>query len=330
MKLLLYTVLFLACCFLLCSITIVISCNKPETNEITATTPDTTIMKDKPALSGRLVFHYYSCYSCEDSKMMLYDFKTNLLKTISEGWNIINPMNAHFSPAGDKIVLMGIDPVSGNWDVFLKSLNDDTLPVNLTSGSGVARNEDPKFSTDGKEIVFKANGLLTVIDTLGNIIHTFTAVQGEASMPYFINNNSTILYASERNSISGIYALHNNNIKTLFDLNGVYAYYPIAFSDSSFVFTRWHSASNHHDQLYMGYLNKTSFERLPFNEPSADYSDAYPIDTTHLFLSSTRKDSKGGYDLYIADKNTGQLWSLSGYNNMINTSRNELGVSYHP
>lgn len=322
--------LFLASYLLFYGFTVATGCNKPATDSITEPGPDTTT-KNKPALSGRLVFHHYSCYSCNDSKMLLYDFKSNRLETISGGWEIVNPMNAHFSPAGDKIVLMGINPLSGNWDIFLKSLDNDEPPINLTATTNAARNEDPKFSSNENEIIFKSNGVLTVMDTLGYITQTFTEIQGEASMPYFINKNATILYAAEKNSISGIYGLTSNNvIQTLFDINGIYAYYPIAFNDSSFVFTRWHSASNHHDQLYMGYLDGTPSQRLPFNEPAADYSDAYPVDNTHLLLSSTRKDAKGGYDLYIADKNTGQLWSLNEYNSGINTTLNELGASYHP
>lgn len=304
-------------------------CNKSSAVEIEIPVTDTS-HKNKPALNGRLVFHQYSCYNCNDSRIVLYNFKTNQLQILSEDWDIINPMNAHFSPQGDRIVFMGINSSTGNWDVFIKSLNNNTPPVNLTISSNKTRNEDPKFSSNGNEIIFKSDGVLTSMDTLGNRISIFSNIETEASMPYYIKKDSIILFAAEKNGISGIYALnHGKTLQTLFNVNGVYAYYPIAFNDNSFVFTRWHSASNHHDQLYMGYLDGSPAQRLPFNDPEADYSDAYTADGVCLFVSSTRKGGKGGYDLYIADKNTGQMWSMSEYENSINSILNELGATYH-
>ena len=293
--------------------------------------PDTTT-QNKPAFNGRLVFHRYSCYDCNDSKILLYNFATDKLVVLSENWNIINPMNAHFSPDGNTIVFMGITQTTGKWDIYLDDLQNVSLPVNLTASLSANRNEDPKFSSDGKSIVFKSDGKLTRLDLSTNQFATYNIPHAEASMPYFINNDQLILYAAEKNEVSAIYALNtgDNFIQPMFEAPGIYAYYPIALDNSSFVFTRWHSASNHHDQLYIGYLNGSPVLRLPFNEPSADYSDGYPVDDKHLLLSSTRQGTKGGYDLYIGNKTSGQVWSLSVYNTNINATGNELGASYHP
>ena len=46
------------------------------------------------------------------------------------------------------------------------------MPINLTANNGL-RDEDPKFSPNGNEIVFKQNGDLKVMDLINDtIIHT--------------------------------------------------------------------------------------------------------------------------------------------------------------
>ncbi|MFT4016742.1 MAG: hypothetical protein QM668_07240 [Agriterribacter sp.] len=284
----------------------------------------------KPALSGRLVYHSYSCYDCNDSKLFLYDFHTNSNTVLSKGWNIQNPMNAHFSPDGKKIVFMGITPGTDQWDVFIWKIGDAAQPVNLTAALTNSRNEDPKFSADGLSIIFKSKGKLTRMDTLGNITARYTVPHKEASMPYFAGRDQYILYAAEENGISSIYSYHiaDEVVKSLYSAPGIYAYYPVAITDSSFIFTRWHSATNKHDQLYIGYFNTQTPLSLPFNEPTGDYSDAYPVNEQYIFLSGTHSGGRGGYDLYISDITNGSIWTLGEYNVYINTSGNELGACY--
>lgn len=330
-----YTVLLrrrvLPVCLLITGI-VAMSCGKSTATETgSGNQQPTDTLINKPALSGRLVYHSYSCYECNDSGIMMYDFATNAQTVLSAQWNIRNPMNAHFSPDGKKIVFMGIDPATDQWDIFIWSIGDAAQPANLTAGLTKSRNEDPKFSEDGASVIFKSRGKLTRMDTLGNVIAQYNVPDKEASMPYFIHNDQYILYAAGNSGISSIYGYHIGDaaVSTLYSAAGIYAYYPIAMNDSSFIFTRWFSASNHHDQLYTGYLNAKSAVALPFNEPSGDYSDAYPIDSRYLFLSSTRSGSKGGYDIYIADIHTGAIWSMDLYNTALNTKDNELGACYH-
>lgn len=309
---------------------IAMSCSK-ATKANSGDQPPADTLQNRPALSGRLVYHSYSCYECNDSRIMLYDFATNTNKILSEQWRINNPMNAHFSPDGKKIVFMGVDPETDQWDIFIWKIGDPAQPLNLTRALTKSRNEDPKFSADGSSVIFKSKGKLTRMDTLGNIIAQYTVAQQEASMPYFADHDQYILYAAETNDISSIYcySIADNTVKTIFAAPGIYAYYPIAISDSSFIFTRWYSSSDHHDQLYMGYLNAKASVALPFNEPSGDYSDAYPVDPEYILLSSTRPGARGGYDMYVADIHTGAIWSMDMYNAAVNTKNNELGACYH-
>lgn len=79
--------------------------------------PSNTSTTNQPALSGRLIFHSYSCYSCNDSKLYIYDFAANTIANISSGWTINNVMNAHFSPDGKRIVFMGIKAILAKLDL---------------------------------------------------------------------------------------------------------------------------------------------------------------------------------------------------------------------
>lgn len=305
------------------------SCNKDANATITPPPEISDTIELKPAIIGRLLYHSYSCYSCNDSRIYLYDFSTNTNTTLSTGWNIDNPMNAHFSPDGTKIVFMGLQKQSANWDVFLWTIGSTAQPVNLTAALGSSRDEDPKFSNSGSRIIFKHDGHLAEMDLDGNITRTVTSGNGEESMPYYNYNDSLILYAEGGGAASDIFITDGTAFKSIAAVASVQEYYPIARDSVSFFYTRWNSATNSNDQLYLGYYNTTqTSRRLPFNTSDANYSDAYPCGTEYVFLSSTKADSKGGYDLYIANITTGKIWSLSSYHAAINSSREELGAAY--
>lgn len=313
---------------------LLLSCNK--SNPITEPSGSVIVtqVKNPPALKGRLVFHSYSCYSCNDSKLFILDFSTGALSQINSGWNIGNCMNAHFSPDGKKIVFMGTDNINLNWNVYLWNENPASQPVNLTSALGASsRNEDPKFSNSGTRIVFKHNGHLAEMDLNGNITRTITSGTGEESMPYYNYNDSVILYAEGAGAASDIFMIDTNGVivKTRAAQANIDEYYPIAKDSVSFLYTAWVSATNNNDQIFRGFydINKAS-AYLPFDDSAANYSDPFPCNAQYVFLSSTRSDSKGGYDLYIADINTGDIWSLSDYNVNVNTANNELGSCYTP
>ncbi len=288
------------------------------------------LVSNQPAVKGRLVFHSYTCYSCNDSKLFLYDFSTDKLTLISEAWGIGNPMNAHFSPDGKSIVFMGTTTSSG-WDVFRWRIGSAS-PYNLTAAFGATRDEDPKYSSDGKKVVFKQNGVIKEMDTLGNIINIVSVAQQEASMPYYTRHDSVILYSGNEltGTTSDIYkiSLLTDIAQPLSANAGVEEYYPIAKDDTSFLFTRWYSAADHNDQVYLGFFNGKAATRLPFNETGHNFSDAYPINNRYVILSSTRPGGTGGYDLYVADMISGEKWSLRSYNVNINSAREDLGAAY--
>ena len=284
-----------------------------------------------PLSEGKIVFHSYSDYEAWDGKLFLYDFSEQLLTEISQGWDIDHTINAHFSPDGSKIVFMGTpsgNHNSSSWDIYLWDLFSD-MPINLTANNGL-RDEDPKFSPNGNEIVFKQDGDLKVMDLINNtIIHTTNnGYSIEESMPYYTSDSQYIIYARGAGISSDIYIINKDGMENqpLENITNIQEYYPIIRSNSTFLYTRWVSAENHHDQIYLGYFSDTNTQSLFFNDESADDSDPFPVNSEYVLFSSNRSGGQGGWDLYLADINSSTTWSMDEFN--LNSSIHELGICY--
>ena len=286
---------------------------------------------ERPQLKGRMVYHNYTSYDSMDSKMYIYDFAANTLECISKDWtNVTHPMNGHFSPAGDFITFMGIG-AGGTWDVFIYYFGDKQ-PVNLTL-SGNYRDEDPKVSYDGTRIVFKRDNRIAEIALADMSLKVLSTLSGSGhhSMPYYTTDGKHAVCGcgAEGEDYIGLWDFASGTMSVLYDRKGVVEYYPITIDAESFYYSAHVSESNRHDQLYKGFFDGSPAQKLKFNVTNADYSDACPVSSGWLILCSTRSDSKGGYDLYIAHETTGALYPLSDYNSLINTSLNELGADYY-
>ena len=285
---------------------------------------------ERPQLKGRMVYHNYTSYDSMDSKMYIYDFAANTLECISKDWtNVTHPMNGHFSPAGDFITFMGIG-AGGTWDVFIYYFGDKQ-PVNLTL-SGNYRDEDPKVSYDGTRIIFKRNDRLAEITLEDMSLKVLSSISGNGhhSMPYYTTDGKYAVCGcgGEGEDYIGLWDFAAGRMSVLYDRKGVVEYYPITKDAESFYYSAHVSETNRHDQLYKGFFDGSPSEKLKFNATNADYSDACPVSSSWLILCSTRSDSKGGYDLYIAHETTGAIYPLSDYNQAINTHLNELGADY--
>lgn len=314
----------------------VMSCQKEKniTSEASETTQHDSIQSTLPKITGKVVYHSYDSYG-ENSKMYIYDFSANKITYISQGWNIYDPINADFSPDGTKLVFMGQATQNGKLDIYLWTVGSHNMPVNLTSTDG-CRDEDPKFSPDGSKICFKQTpndgvGNIKIMNLNGNITDNVTNNTDESGMPYFKMDGGALLYARGDGSSSDIYMVNINGSDDhpLENMRDLEEYYPIAFDSSSFLYDRWYSVSNHHDQIYKGFFNGNTPIRLAFNESTSDFSDACPCGQKYIILSCDKSGGSGAYDLYIVNVKTGDIWSLSQYNYSINTSLNELGASYH-
>jgi len=113
-----------------------------------------TARSPKPSLTGRLAFHNYTSYAAGDGELFIYDFHENSLTNISSSWPIDNEINPQFSPDGSKLVFMGFNEGTDDWDVFLWTVGSASNPENLTNARN-NRDEDPKFSPDGSKIIYK-------------------------------------------------------------------------------------------------------------------------------------------------------------------------------
>lgn len=320
--------------FFLFSLAILTACAKNGSGNINPPKPpDTTINQSLPLLTGKVVYHSYDSYGSA-SQMYIYDFASKQLFFISKNWNIYDPMNAHFSPDGTQIVFMGQAKANGKWDIYLWEIGSSMQPVNLTLGDK-CRDEDPKFSPDGKSICFKqtpggGTGNIKVMDINGHITNNVTNNMVESGMPYFLLSGKALMYARGSGNTSDIYIvnLDGSNNRPLENTNNLQEYYPITFDSSSFLFTKSTLASIPYDQVYKGNFSTGVAISLPFNNSNADYSDAFPCGPNYVILSSDREGTIGAYDLYIADINSGKIWSLNNYNTGINSRQNELGACY--
>lgn len=286
-----------------------------------------------PPLTGKLVFHNYTSYDAEDAVLYLYDFAENRLTALSRDWTVVrHPMNGHFSPDGKRLVFMGIGAATGSWDIFLYDLEKGGEPVNLTP-DGRYRDEDPKFSFDGTSIAFKRNDRLARIAVATGALEILSENDGGKdpySMPYYSTDGSRLVFGGGAGSSAyiGCWDLRSASVSILVDRPGITDYYPITLDEEAFYFSSHYSATNPCDQLYKGFWSGAEPVRLAFNRSDADYSDAFPVGKGWLFLVSTRRGGKGGYDLYIAHETSGAIYSLDQYNLSLNTSKNELGPAY--
>jgi len=284
-----------------------------------------------PALKGQLIYHNYSDYGARDSKMYLYDFEANTLQRISDGWNIRHAMNAHFSPDGTQIVFMGLRHNADIWDVYLHDIGSAQQPVNLTPTD--TRDEDPKFSPDGKRIVFKRRladdtWRIAEMDLASRQITLLPFDDDEYSMPYYNADGTKIVAskgASHAQSSIVLIDLAEQTVKPLYDAPGVQDYYPINADATSFYYSSGYSTQWNGDQVWRGYWSGAPAERLPFNDTEGDYSDATPAGSDWVILCSTRPGGAGSYDLYIANTQSGEIFPMSDYHNGINTPLAELG-----
>ncbi|WP_090009957.1 PD40 domain-containing protein [Clostridium sp. DSM 8431] len=294
--------------------------------------------KKVPNLSGKMVYHSYTSYDAKDSKLYLYDFDSKEKVCLSDNFkNVYNAMNAEFKNDGTEIVFMGMNKTKGyeKWDVYTYNLQTQVV-TNLT-GKNDLRNEDPKYSSDGKKIVFKqghwdANKDDMIYDIMelnleNKSLRNITKDTKEDSMPFYSEDDKYVFYARGDNSLSQIYKVdvnNYNNKEKVYSSSGVMAYYPIV-KDNALYFTKWYSKSNHTDMIMKMNLETNELESLKFNNKEYNCSDPCPLNDRYMILSSTKGGA--GYNLYIADMNKGKILPLDIEYSGINDGGEQLGAS---
>ena len=272
---------------------------------------------------GWLLWHSYSKYADLDSELHLRT-PDGTIKTVSG--DFIHAMNGSFGRSPEQFTFMAIDKAADEWDIYLSENGNVT---NLTKNSGF-RNEDPKFSPDGRSIVFKRGHWdetvydfvydLALMDVKTREVTMLTNDGAEEAMPCFSEDGKSIYYASYTGGIGSICRLDmtSHKTETIFSESGVTAYYPVVCGDILY-FTKWYSADNRCDRIMC--YDGGKITSMPFDSEKYDCSDACPVSGIKMVFSSTMN---GGYDLYYFDgTRTSPLSKL-------NTDKNELGADFFP
>jgi len=287
-----------------------------------------------PSLEGTLIYHRYSDYQSWDATMWMIDLPTGELTQVGRDWtSMISPINAHFSADGLLITFMGSAAglPENDWDVFTSAWDGKTWaePKNLTGPNG-ARDEDPKFSPDGKTIIYKQDGVLVTMSADGSGKEYLTQGEPESSMPYFAANGKDILF--ER---SGDIFLLKNGIETkMFAGDGESSYYPIGMDDKTYLYTRVQSTK--HDAIMQGFYDGAASKTYFFNSIDWDTSDSYPYEDGSNYIFYVTGDyliPHGGYNLAFADLANKKRYDIDEFygkkrSTDINSEFQELGPAW--
>lgn len=279
--------------------------------------------EDETEPNGWLMWHSYTDYFALDSRLFIRNPDGETIE-ITGGFK--HAMNGDFGNSPDDIVFMAIDSDADEWDIYLYRSG---AVMNLTENSGF-RNEDPKFSPDGKTIVFKRGVWshdeddfvydLALLDPESCEVTILTEDISEQAMPYFSDDGKYIYYTDYTDSPGTICRLQtiDNSTETIYAEPGVCAYYPIVMGRDLY-FAKWCSVENHTDIIIR--YDGAEFTGMPFNSPDYNSSDPCPISENSMIYSGTQN---GSYDLYYFDgKKSHPLAD-------INTGWHELGAAFFP
>ena len=289
-------------------------------------------------LTGTLIYHRYSNYGSWDATMWSLDLKSSARSQINLQWRtVLSPINAHVSSDGQYLTLMGsaaeLPAINGEvqheWDVFISHWDGSQWsdPINLTGPNG-KRDEDPKFSPDGKTIIYKEDGVLATVASTGGAKTYLTSGEAQSSMPYFRTNGTDILFERQ----GEIYLKTKSGDQRMDSgIGGESSYYPIGVDDERFLFSRVQDSK--HDGIRWGYYDGRTSIDLFFNNDTWDSSDSYPYKDAKDFIFLVSGDvniPKGGYNLVIADLKTQKVVNIDDLYGEINSHLEELGPAWTP
>ncbi len=289
----------------------------------TGITPSISSAANENKLNGWLMWHSYTDYFALDSRLYVKDPDGAITELTGD---FKHAMNGDFGNTPEDIVFMAIDNSIDEWDIYLYRSG---VITNLTPNSGF-RNEDPKFSPDGKNITFKRGFWskeendfvynLAILEPESGEVTILTDDVYEEAMPYYSNDGKYIYYTDYTNNPGSICKLNldDKSTETVYAEANVCAYYPI-ISDQTLYFAKWYSAENHTDMIIR--YDGEEFTEMPFNSAEYNCSDPCPIDENKMIYSGTQN---GNYDLYYFDGE--KSLPLDD----INTDTNELGAMFFP
>lgn len=281
-------------------------------------------------LTGVLFFHSYSDYSAWDSNLYGLDLASGELVWVNEHWKtMISPMNAHLNAAGDQMVFMGsaAGMAQTDWDVFVSKWTGKVWgePTNLT-GPNDQRDEDPKFSPDGKRIAYKNNGVLATMNADGSNKQLLTLGAAESSIPFFTPDGRGIIFDREG---SVMLRKSDGTESVLWAAGATKAYYAVGVDSERFLFTE--VQTTHHDRTMWGFYDGRPAKPLFYAATDCDNSDPYPYQDGSRFVfyvTGCPFIYKGGYNVAVADLMTKKSYDIDDINPLTNTHQQDLGPSW--
>ncbi|MFC1653026.1 PKD domain-containing protein [Planctomycetota bacterium] len=266
------------------------------------------------SLTGTIAYHRTSDHtkphspiddSDEDGHIFIYDLTGGSKPiNVTEGLGVSNAMNPSFSPDGRYLTFMA-HPFTENYSwagmrIYVLDLLDRSSLMDLGLG------QDPKFSPDGKSIIYKRDDQVLLMDYInGNPPVTIASGVGEErSGPNYapiIGDERLVFWKTY--SVNG--EMHNDIVLKMasgFEETLIArqeperAYYPIWQDDDHILFT---ITENGNDNLYRYQISSKTPTPLGVNTDQDD-SDAFPIGD-YIGFSTSRSDTShpGYYDLWI-------------------------------
>ena len=260
-------------------------------------------------------------------------------------YGITDPMNPMFWPgsADDSRWITFMAVADGEWNVFMANVDQPGgAPVNLTgAGASTAweRNEDPKFSADGERLYFTRDGDIVVGDLRWDhgtphladvraIISTpqesapdddtylgddagapvgGTPVGGEESMPYPDPAGSTVYFTRGTHAAADLWAADADGTDERLVIEGVGTsdYYPVVAADGTLFFTRWASATDPHDTIWIQEPGDPA-PHLLLARDGADVADPAPLAGPDLLVFSMTDGDSTPFRLHVLDVRTGE------------------------
>ena len=273
----------------------------------------------------------------------MHDVATGSTTLVSAGWEarygITDPMNPMFWPGSSDdsrwITFMAV--CDGEWNLFMVDVDrPGTTPVNLTrAGATTAwgRHEDPKFTADGDQLYFKRDGDIVVaqvqwhddVPALGEIRavtntpldaapdDTYVGDPGdhasatEESMPFPDPSGTTVYFTRGTHARADLWAADadGGNERLVMDSPGISDYYPIVSANGTFFFTRWTSAHDEHDTIWIQEPGDEA-PHLLLARAGADVADPAPVTGPDLLVFSMTDGGTSPYRLHVLDVRSGE------------------------
>jgi murein DD-endopeptidase MepM/ murein hydrolase activator NlpD len=309
--------------------------------------------------AGRIAFHSYTEYDDDnvdghhsiDGVISVVDLLTNTHYepaevTIDNG--VQHAMNPKFSHDGSQLVFMGLprtrmyshtDDAWANYlDIFLYDFRTDQL-TNLSAQAGMAVygavEEDPDFSPDGQQVIFKRDrsDLWTIdLGTFELSQVTFDGATSEESGPRYAPDGQWVVYWVGSGSDAGIYRQRviDGLVEVVVDNPGLQDMYPASLDANRLVYSRWFSAGQRDDEIYVVDLSTFQSQAAPFNSlGQANDSDPFAVEESLVGFSSDRSSEhfrigRNDWDLFFGNLDTGRVYWLEA----ASTDKHDLGGTF--